>query len=63
MTDTNQPEMPFAYVYRVEDEDALSSVRTHMAERDADGTIWEDYTPFHESMDGENLHIVTWSVS
>lgn len=62
VNDTDQPEMPFAYVYRIEDENALSSVREHMAEWDSDGSVHEEYTPFHEELDGENLHIVTWSV-
>lgn len=61
MIDT-ESEMPFAWVYRIEDEEKLSSVREHMAESDSDGTVRSNYTKFHESMDGENMHIVTWKI-
>jgi hypothetical protein len=53
--------MPFAYVHRVEDEAALSSVREHVADATS-AYILETYEPMYESFDGESLHVVSWPV-
>lgn len=63
MSGSSQGEMPFAFIFRVEDESKLWSVREHMTDRD--GWIRENYDSRYEEYedDGEALHIVTWEVS